>query len=360
MKLAFYAPMKPPDDPVPSGDRRMAQLLIRALTLGGHEVGIASRLRARDGKGDRAVQEKIRARALATAARLVGHYKADRPDLWFTYHVYHKAPDWLGPAVSRVLHIPYVICEASFAPKRAGGPWDMGHTQAEMAISRADAVIGLNSNDAACVAPLLKPGAKMIALRPFLDIAPFDKPRTANATPSLLAVAMMRDGDKLESYRVLAAALAKLGDLEWNLTVVGDGPARGEIELLFGSRAKFVGEVAEKRLPEIYAGADIYVWPSVREAYGMALLEAQASGLPAVAGNVGGVPDILRDGETGLLARASDADDFAAKLRTLLSDPVRRVAMGARARDVAAAEHSLPAAAATLDAVIRALCKVAA
>ena len=360
MKIAFYAPMKPPDDPTPSGDRRMAQLLIRALALAGHDVGLASRLKARDGLGDRAAQEAIRGRALKSAVRLVAHYKADRPDAWVTYHVYHKAPDWLGPHVARALHIPYVVCEASFAPKQEGGRWDMGHTQTEMALRRADAVVNLNSNDAACVAPLLKPGAKMVALRPFLDPAPFALPRAANETPMLLAVAMMRGGDKLASYRLLAEALARLHDLEWRLMVVGDGRARHEIEQLFGGRAKFLGAVAEDRLPAIFAAADIYVWPSVREAYGMALLEAQASGLPAVAGNVGGVPDILRDGETGLLVRDGDAADFAAKLRALLVDPARRAAMGARAREVVAAEHSLAAAATTLDGVLRDLVRVAA
>jgi glycosyltransferase involved in cell wall biosynthesis len=229
-----------------------------------------------------------------------------------------------------------------------------------MAIRRADAVIGFNSNDSACVEPLLKPGARMIALRPFVDQESFDRPRAANPTPVLLAVAMMRDGDKLASYRLLAESLATLADLDWRLTVVGDGPARREIARLFGRRARFLGEVAETRLPEIYAAADIYVWPAVREAYGMALLEAQAAGLPAVAGAVGGVPDILRDGETGLLAREGDAADFAAKLRTLLTDPARRTAMGARARAVVAAEHSLVAAAATLDGIMRGLAPVAA
>jgi glycosyltransferase involved in cell wall biosynthesis len=352
MKIAFYAPMKPPDDPVPSGDRRMGQLLVRALTLAGHEVELASRLRARDGVGDRAAQERIRLRARRSAVRLVAHYKANRPDLWFTYHLYHKAPDWLGPHVARVLRIPYVICEASFAPKQDGGAWDIGHAQAELALRRADAVINLNSNDAACVAPLLKPGARMVALRPFLDPAPYRGARAANPAPVLLTVAMMRDGDKLASYRLLAAALAKLDDLDWSLVVVGDGAARGEIETLFGRRARFLGEVAEARLPAIYAGADLYVWPAVREAYGMAILEAQAAAVPVVAGDCGGVPDIVRDGATGLLARDGDAEDFAAKLRALLTDPARRAAMGARARETVEAEHSLAAAAAALEGVL--------
>ena len=63
MTLAFYAPMKPPDHPVPSGDRTMARALIRALESAGHTVILASRLRSRDGKGDAARQQQIMAEA---------------------------------------------------------------------------------------------------------------------------------------------------------------------------------------------------------------------------------------------------------------------------------------------------------
>ena len=63
MRIAFYAPMKPPNHPVPSGDRRMARLLIRALDLAGHEVSVASRLRSWEGRGDRKKQSRIRADA---------------------------------------------------------------------------------------------------------------------------------------------------------------------------------------------------------------------------------------------------------------------------------------------------------
>jgi hypothetical protein len=359
MRIAFYAPMKPPNDPVPSGDRRMARLLMNALTLAGHDVELTSRVKSRDGTGDAAKQMTIRARGEAASRSLIARYRKNPPEAWFTYHVYHKAPDWIGPAVAETLGIPYVIAEASYAPKQAGGRWDMGHRAAAQAIGRADAIIGLNSNDAACVRPLVKPGAQMVAMRPFLDAAPFTRPRaTPGKTPLMLAVAMMRAGDKLASYRVLADALAQLGELDWQLLVVGDGPARREIEALFPTRSRFVGEVPAERLPEIYAAADLYVWPSVREAYGMALLEAQASGVPAVAGAVGGVGDIVRDGETGLLTKEGDATAFAEAIRTLLADPARRARMGARAREVVAHDHTIARAAEVLDRVLKDICKV--
>ena len=117
--------MKPPDHPVPSGDRTMARLLIRALETAGHSVELASRLRSREPDGDPERQAELRDLGAASADRYVErHSGAERPDLWFTYHLYYKAPDWIGPLASRRLGIPYVVAEASVAPysPRSTGP----------------------------------------------------------------------------------------------------------------------------------------------------------------------------------------------------------------------------------------------
>src|SRR6516162_7792641 len=127
MRIAFYAPLKPPDHPIPSGDRQVAQLFLAALRRGGHDPVLASRFRSFEGRGDRYLQTRLAALGRKLAERLVRRYRAapaSAPDLWFTYHIYHKAPDWLGPRVALALGVPYVVAEASFAPKRAGGAWD--------------------------------------------------------------------------------------------------------------------------------------------------------------------------------------------------------------------------------------------
>ena len=86
----------------------------------------------------------------------------------------------------------------------------------------------------------------------------------------------------------------------------------------------------------------------------MALLEAQAAGLPVVAGRSGGVAAVVRDGETGLLTAPGDAAAFAAALRQLLVDADERRTLAAAARRTVAAEHGLEQAAARLDAILRA------
>jgi glycosyltransferase involved in cell wall biosynthesis len=358
MRVAFYAPMKAPDHPTPSGDRRMAQLLMAALRLGGHEVGLASRLRSGDDATMPGRQANVagRGRRMADALRRRWRGAAEAPDLWFTYHLYYKAPDWIGPAVAAGLGIPYVVAEASHAPKRAEGRWAAGHAAATAAILRADALITFTDVDAQGLCRLV-PRERIVRMAPFLDARPWQRAaeaRTPSAVPRLVAVGMMRPGDKLASYRVLADALARLSDRAWHLTVVGDGQARNVIEPLFDpARTSFTGRVDAESLPAILAAADIFVWPAVNEAYGVALLEAQASGLPAVVGRAGGVPEIVRDGETGLIVKAGDSAAFAAALAALLDDPQGRGAMGRAAARTIAAGHDLPAAAAAIDAVLR-------
>jgi len=362
MRIAFYAPLKPPDHPVPSGDRHVARLFLTALRRAGHQPFVASRLRSFDHAGDPARQARIGALGQRTAERLLRRWRErpeTAPELWFTYHLYYKAPDWLGPAVSAALGIPYVVAEASHAAKRAAGPWADGHRAVERAVRGADAVVGLNSADRDGVLPLLRDPARWIALPPFLDAAayPARDPRRADA-PRLIAVAMMRDGDKLESYRVLGAALAQLLDLPWSLDIVGDGRARAEVEAALtplGSRVAYRGALDAAGIAAALGQADLFVWPAINEAFGMALLAAQASGLPLVAGASGGVGDIVVRGMTGMLTAPGDADAFAAAVRRLILDPAARAAMGVAAAQKVRREHDLPIAAARLAGLIETL-----
>lgn len=178
------------------------------------------------------------------------------------------------------------------------------------------------------------------------------------SAPWLLTVAMMRSDQKLSSYQTLATALLSLTDLPWTLIVAGAGPAEAEVRSAFASladRIRWVGMLDRKRLIRLYRGADLFVWPAVKEAWGMALLEAQAAGLPVVAGRSGGVAAVVADGDSGLLAPEGDAGAFAAGVRKLLLDPERRKAMSQAAAARVAAQHDIEIAAALLDRHLRAL-----
>ena len=374
MRIAAYAPLKPPDHPVPSGDRRVARLLDAALRLSGHDVEWAGTLRSRDGTGDPARQTRLAKIGGYLARRLVRRWRAgpahERPDLWLTYHLYYKAPDHLGPAVAQALGIPYVVAEASVALKRAGGRWDIGHRAVLAALACADGVVSLNPGDAPGLESHLSPTVTRALLPPFLDARPYaaataarDMHRDAwarrlkidTARPWLLAVAMQRAGDKQRSYEVLAQALGRLGGDDWQLVIVGDGPARAEVAAAFaplGPRVVQAGQLDEASLEGLMAASDLFVWPAINEAYGMAILEAQASGLPVVAGAGPGVAAIVDDGATGRLVPAGDADAFAAAVRGLLDDSGLREHFARQAAEKVARTHGLPGAATKLDAVL--------
>ncbi|MEO0672939.1 MAG: glycosyltransferase family 4 protein, partial [Pseudomonadota bacterium] len=301
MRVAFYAPMKPPDHAVPSGDRTVARLLIKALEGAGSDVQLASRWRsyrrlpdAWDG-------------ASAEAARLISRWNGDglawRPDVWFTYHLYYKAPDLIGPAVARALGIPYVVAEASYAAKRNDGPWRENQVEVRAALSDAAAVLTLNQRDVEGIAQVVGPDTQLVDLPPFLDLSEIDAalggllPMTTREGPAhdpvrLVTAAMMRSGAKLESYERLARSLDALTDVAWTLDIIGDGDARPAVEKAFarfGDRVTMRGQLEREALIRAFADADVFVWPGIGEAFGMVYLEAQAAGLPVAAIDVDGV-----------------------------------------------------------------------
>ena len=371
MRIAFYAPLKAPDHPTASGDRLIAGLLVRALERAGHEVVIASRLRTFDGAGDRSRQLRLARSAKAEARALVDRWigSSRAPGCWLTYHNYHKAPDWIGPRASARLGIPYLVAEASHAPKQARGRWRHGHRAAAAALARADRVIALNPDDVPGLERLLGEGAPIVRLAPFLDVPAHAPPgsrarrrariaRLACADPSaplLVCVAMMRRGRKAESFMLLVRALERIANLPWHLLVVGGGPARAEVEAAFARlraahRVTFIGPRSPPALHGIVGACDLFVWPALGEPLGMAMLEAQGLGVPVVAGDARGVGAVVAHGEGGWLVPEGDEAAFADAVERALADPAALAAAGAAGRRRVLAKHGLETAARRLDA----------
>jgi glycosyltransferase involved in cell wall biosynthesis len=378
MRIAFYAPLKSPTHGTPSGDRRVAGLLMDALELAGLRVELASTFRTFDGMGDPERQLALRRQGEALGVALADDWRArpaaERPQLWFTYHLYYKAPDWLGPVVSGELGIPYVIAEASHAAKRAQGPWAIGHEATMKAIRKAALVISPSRDDIAGLQTLIEP-RRILHLPPFLDVAPYVEAQRRREelrarlaaehhldsdVPWLIVVAMMRVGDKLASYRALAAALGTIRDAPWQLLVAGDGPARPQVEEALArsdvtSRTRYLGALPQRKLAEVYVACDLCPWPAVNEAYGMALLEAQAAGVPVVSCLARGVPDVVVDGRTGVLVRYGDDAALGETVRRLLEDATERHALGTQAARFVSGERSIAAAAQALSRAFAAL-----
>jgi glycosyltransferase involved in cell wall biosynthesis len=355
MRIAFYAPMKPPTHPVPSGDRQMARLLMQALEQGGHHVELASELAAWQREPDHNRFAVLEVEAAEEASRLAALWRLGAaPDLWFTYHPYYKAPDLIGPQLAAAFGIPYVTAEASYSKRRNTGLWARTQGLVARAVGQAALNICFTRRDRDGLAEAV-PEAALALLPPFIDTSGFAETRAADSS-RIVCVAMMRSGDKLESYRMLADALHRIAHLPWSLSVVGDGPMRAEVMGLFAGfardRIEWHGRVEPSAVANILAHAGIYVWPGCGEAYGLAYLEAQAAGLPVVAQEVAGVPEVVVNGRTGWLTPAGDVGAYASAIGNLLTNEQQRMEMGAAARQFVRQERSLEAAAIRLNAML--------
>lgn len=358
MKIAFYCPMKSPNHPVPSGDRLMARLLMRAMQLAGHEVEVVSELRSflRQPDGEEADQLDRGAEQERQCISTLWQ-QTSPPDLWFCYHPYYKALDRLGPALCRSFSIPYVTAEASYSPKRNAAGWSEVQTLLLDDLSFAAVNICFTHRDRD---GLLKadPAMRLQMLPPFLDTSLFEAKTPAPQAGRMATVAMMRSGDKLSSYQALAAALKRLPlNLDWTLDVIGDGPERETVQKLFTDiaphRLTWHGEKTAQQIAELLSRASIYLWPGHGEAYGLAYLEAQAAGLPVIAERIAGVPEVVIDGETGILTDPGNSQNYKDAIEKLLTDPDKRQSMAANARAFVMEERSLPKAAVRLDRILQ-------
>jgi glycosyltransferase involved in cell wall biosynthesis len=129
-----------------------------------------------------------------------------------------------------------------------------------------------------------------------------------------------------------------------DLLMVGDGPLRGELESLavdlrIPDRVKFLGIRTD--IPELMRASDAFALTSLSEAASLTLLEAMASGLPAIVTAVGGNPELVRHNREGLLFPRGDAAACAEAIRSVMSDPELAVRLGTAARERAVERYQL-------------------
>ncbi len=364
-RIAFYAPLKPPDHPIPSGDRQMARMLMAALREAGHDVFLASRYISYSKRWQPEHFQARRDGAIAEAQRLIEdwHTNGGAPDLWFCYHPYDKSPDWLGLEISRQLGIAIINAEPCKTGQGPNGEWLPWRAAAQESIRLAAMNIVMTGGDRAYVSSFVAP-QHLTMMPPFIDASLLEKsPLASDPWPAggvrLATVGMMRPGAKLESYTVLAVALSQITDLDWSLAIAGGGPGMATVAELFAGlpagRITFLGELPQDEAIWLLGEADVLAWPGCREAYGMVYLEAASQGTPAVALRNMGVPSVVIDGRTGLLAEPEADNGYASALWTLITDAGLRQKLSAGAREFALGERSLKAAAATLARIIATL-----
>lgn len=338
MRIALHTPALSAGRGRPSGAASAADALAAALSIAGHAVEVVD-----DTDADRVLQSLLP--------------EARRPEAWLTYGLRAETPDLVGAAVARGLGIPYALVDPRGAAPGSG----------------ADAVIALSDASAQWAEATL-PGTPMTRLLPFIDPGPYDSVRRLHGaqaatishrlgldadTPRLLFVGDMRPGDRLESCTQMVRAVSRLAMVPYRLIVIGDGPARGEVEAMLRrlplGRVHVVGALPPDEVIPYYAMSDILLAPCVGGTHGRTLLEALATGLPVVACDTPGVRDIVHDGMTGRIAPAGNAESIAMTVTFLLRNRQFLQSFATATTQSISKDHHIAAAAASLDEILTGL-----
>jgi glycosyltransferase involved in cell wall biosynthesis len=156
----------------------------------------------------------------------------------------------------------------------------------------------------------------------------------------VISIGAVSLSNKRKGMKEFINAIRKLNDKEHVLLLsFGGGEIKQEIPRVEIMHAGY--KSSPDSLSTIYSASDIFVIPSLQEAFGQTSLEAMACRIPVVGFNVGGIPDMIISGETGLLSIPGDSNDLAKNIQWMLNHPAERSAMGKKARKLVEKEFTL-------------------
>lgn len=229
-----------------------------------------------------------------------------------------------GYLSKKVLKIPYVVwCQGSDVYL----PWFLKKQISKIILKNADAIMVLSQNMKNEIRTLCECENKLIILPNGVNIEDFrPHPRNYNSKmkKNLIFVGTLRP---IKGVRYLIEAFKIISNKRHDvqLNIVGDGEERDILERLtvsygLAESVNFIGGVSSNKIPEYLADADIFVLPSLSEGMPLVILEAMASGLPIIATGVGGLPDILQNGDNGFLVQPRSPGLIAEKILYLLEN----------------------------------------
>jgi len=279
------------------------------------------------------VRRPIRARDVAGLVELVRLLRRHRPDI---LHASSSKAGLLGRLAGVVARVPirvFTVHGWAFAayPGLVGGVYRWADrlvrplTTVSVCVSERERRLG--------VAARTCDSDRTVVIRNAVDVAGARRVERARRTrPLIVAVGRLQAP---KDFLTLVRALGRLEPDSFEAVIVGDGPDRARLEdeirrLRLVGHVRLVGE--RRNVPELLAKADIFVLASSSEGMPISVLEAMAAALPVVASRVGGVPEEVVDGKTGVLVTPGDPEELAQALAGLVADGGLRRRLGAAGR----------------------------
>lgn len=261
-------------------------------------------------------------------ARLARLFRRWRPDVVHTHDdrplLYGTPAAWLA-RVPRVVHTKHYGRIAQITARQA--------RLSALAARLIDRYVCVSRDAARIAAEQGVPAVRLCTVWNGIDVARFDYTGPRPDGPVVAVARLSPEKDLATLLRALARAAGVAPTLR--LEIAGDGSCLPELRQLvtdlgLSERVAFLGEVRD--VPGLLARAALFVLPSLTEGISLTLLEAMSRGLPVVATRVGGNPEVVVEGETGLLVPARDPEALADAVLTLWHDPERGRRMGLAGR----------------------------
>jgi glycosyltransferase involved in cell wall biosynthesis len=353
MRIFFYPPFKPLGHSNPSGDLIIATGIYDYLLKNGHDIIMASSLRSRWLFWKPWLFPEI----LMERRNSIKMINKIKPDLWLTYHTYYKAPDFLGPYVCHQTGLPYVIFQGIYSTKRKRKLTTLpGYLINRKALCSAKHVITNRKEDQVNLKRLL-PENRITYIRPGISPENFyfdERGRIeirrkwkVGDDPVILSAAMFRPGIKTKGISWVVRACGNLYNkgIPLYLVIAGEGKEERYLKKIaaehLGDRVRFLGKIPREEMRLFYSAGDIFAFPGFRESLGMVYLEAQSCGIPIIACSNGGIPEVVINGETGILVPIDSFHDFEESIAKLISNSRSRKEMGEKARKHIINKHDI-------------------
>ncbi len=250
-------------------------------------------------------------------------------------HAYGYFPTYVGALARRIRKVPLVITPHSNTGRSRAAKRIFDILVPTLTLRQAQRIIALTESEAEYLTVLGIPRQQIVVIPNGVNLAEFAniRPKTIRDNDATI-IFVGRLYPKQKGLEVLIQALSHIPrSVKFRLDLVGEdwGAVSGLLQLArqigVDDRVVVRGSSGRDSLLHSYASADLLVLPSLFEAFGIVLLEAMAAGLPVVASNVGGIPEVVEDGKTGLLVKPGDSERLGAAIEKLLSDDSLRKAM---------------------------------